>query len=585
MPLNYVTKGTDVLDRTTGLLWEESTQTNGDTLSWDNAKAYCSAFGDGKWRLPTRKELSGLVRYDHNSPSISNIFAHTTSDYYWTIDTSNRDNDKVWGVSFDEGVESTIAKVDSYSTRCVRSNFMLTSNAGQDLLVEDGTLPITLRSTSPRTGVIQSYSWVENGAEIGTGEELVLDTMINGEHTISLTVTDSNGNSDTDEIVVTIISNTKVLKKTGQTVSYTTYDDGYYEKGVPLHYEQQNEDILDRTMGLVWQNSIDTNNSSRTWQEAKNYCASLNGNWRLPSRRELSGLVRYDYSNPAISKIFTHTANDYYWTINTTTRDNDNAWAVSFAEGVESMINKNESYLTRCIQSNFAFIAYAGADKLVEKGANIELNASNTPRREQIDSYNWFEDGNLLGETEILILSNITTGEHNITLTVTNQDSNEASDSIWVRMVANGTVLKKTGQTTSYVENDDGAYQKGATWSYSDNTDNVIDDTFSVTWQDDSDTNSLQKPWEEAKTYCSNLNLLGEAWRLPTRRELSSIIDYGTNAPAIESSFDNTASDYYWTIETSHQDNHNAWAVSFDEGVESTIVKSNENYIRCIKTN
>ncbi|SFV71356.1 Chitinase [hydrothermal vent metagenome] len=586
MTLNYTRKDANILDRTTGLLWQDANgTTNGDTRSWEEANNYCSTLGDGNWRLPTRLELSGLLRYDNVNPSISSIFAYTTSDYYWTINTSNRDNDKAWVVSFSEGVETTLAKSDSYSTRCVYSSFLLTANAGEDQLIEDGTSSITLNAgNSPRQAVINSYRWVENGVDLGYGEELEISDMFDGEHRISLIVTDSNGIEDSDEIVVSIVSNNKVLKKTGQTISYKAYDDGYYEKGMVLHYNQEGNNILDRTTALLWQNSPDTNGSKMLWEEAKNYCASLSGSWRLPSRKELAGLLRYDNVNPAISKIFTHTANDYYWTINTSTRDNDFAWAVSFSEGLESMISKKDSYSTRCVGANFRLTAHAGEDQLVEKDNNITLNAINTPRKERISSYSWSENGTVLGETALLTLDNITSGEHQIFLTVSDDDGNEDSDDVWVNIVANHTIIKKTGQITSYKDYDDGDYQKGETWNYVDNGNTVSDNTANLTWQDDSDTETLTKSWEDAKNYCANLEIDGAEWRLPTRLELSGLIDYGASDPSIESSFDNTISDYYWTIETSHQDNHNAWSISFSEGIESSNVKSSLYYIRCIKT-
>ena len=40
--------------------------------------------------------------------------------------------------------------------------------------------------------------------------------------------------------------------------------------------------------------------------------------------------------------------------------------------------------------------------------------------------------------------------------------------------------------------------------------------------------------WEQAKAYCPTLTLAGHSdWRLPTRIELVSLVDFGRSAPAI----------------------------------------------------
>ena len=69
------------------------------------------------------------------------------------------------------------------------------------------------------------------------------------------------------------------------------------------------------------------------------------------------------------------------------------------------------------------------------------------------------------------------------------------------------------------------------------------------------------------------LNLCGETandWRLPTRRELLSIVDSGrTPAPTIDISyFPNTASNYYWSSDVYAGDfsGNTAWSVRFSSG-------------------
>ncbi len=578
---NYTKESDGILDRTTGLVWQDDSNTNGTKKTWSEAKNYCDGLTDS-WRLPTRIELSGLVRYDKYNASIDDIFAHTTADYYWTQSISKRDEKSVWAVSFSEGVESTVAKISKYTVRCVKEK-VLVANAGADQIVKEKEKVNLVGSYSPNKDNISHYKWSENGKKLGDGEKLSLDTLRGGVHTITLTVTDKNNNTDSDTMSVTIISNHNVTKKTGQNISYAKFDDGYYEKGIALNYSKKEDNILDRTTGLLWQDSDETNSSKKTWQEAKEYCATLeNGNWRLPTRKELSGLVRYDNYNPSSDKIFAHTASDYYWSLDTNKRDATKAWLVSFSEGVESAISKDSSYYTRCVQSNFVPIANAGEDIFVEKGQPVHLSASNSPRKNLIDSYLWENRESEIGYEENITLDNLLSGRQNIFLTITNKEGNTDTDDLWVTIVANGKIVKKTGQTESYADYDDGYYQKGRSLNYSDHGNTVTDNTTGLEWKDDDTTDSVKMTWEKANEYCSQGN---NVWRLPTRRELSSLVNYSKYNPSINDSFNNTASDYYWTIDTSLRDRSKAWAISFAEGVETAVSKSSSYFVRCLNAN
>src|SRR5262249_7856188 len=65
----------------------------------------------------------------------------------------------------------------------------------------------------------------------------------------------------------------------------------------------------------------------------------------------------------------------------------------------------------------------------------------------------------------------------------------------------------------------------------------VIDQVTGLHWQravelgGDGGTRTLS--WTDAQTYCANLALAGGGWRVPTKIELLSIVDYTKNQPAI----------------------------------------------------
>lgn len=141
-------------------------------------------------------------------------------------------------------------------------------------------------------------------------------------------------------------------------------------------------------------------------------------------------------------------------------------------------------------------------------------------------------------------------------------------------------VVLKTGQTTSYVDYDDGYYQKGASRSYTRGNDIVIDHTTGLQWQDDIDAGTITKDWEEAKSYCEAKTLGGYSdWRLPSIKELQTIIDYGKE-PSIGVFFENVGlnSGYYSFNKFS---NLGVYSVFFRSG--ATSYSNNNSYTRCVR--
>ena len=139
--------------------------------------------------------------------------------------------------------------------------------------------------------------------------------------------------------------------------------------------------------------------------------------------------------------------------------------------------------------------------------------------------------------------------------------------------------LKKTGQTTSYEQFDDGYYQTGVNHSYNSKNDDIVTDNITgLEWQDNSyvkgDEN--KKSWKNAKSYCSTLSL-GEQndWRLPSIEELESIVVYGKYKPTLDATFSNPYNDYYWSASTNAYRISEAWGVNFNYGQSKWNSKEN----------
>jgi hypothetical protein len=73
-------------------------------------------------------------------------------------------------------------------------------------------------------------------------------------------------------------------------------------------------------------------------------------------------------------------------------------------------------------------------------------------------------------------------------------------------------------------------------------------------------------------------------WRVPTKDELVSLVDYSrTSAPTINTTyFPNTVASYYWSSTTDASDTAGAWRVYFNGGLVVTNFKSNGFPVRCV---
>ena len=158
------------------------------------------------------------------------------------------------------------------------------------------------------------------------------------------------------------------VPKTGQTTSYTPGDDGYFEKGVewpnPRFTDNGDGTVTDNLTGLIWLKNANCF-GPREWSQAITDCHNLGeegcgltdgsgaGDWRLPNRFELEGLLNLQFYEPSLSNSagtgqWTHgdpfinliTDGDY-WSSTTYTRSTDAAWYMGTYSGWMVPISKD----------------------------------------------------------------------------------------------------------------------------------------------------------------------------------------------------------------------------------------------------
>ena len=186
-----------------------------------------------------------------------------------------------------------------------------------------------------------------------------------------------------------ISTSSTVAKKTGQTKSYdedgnevtdnSLKDDGNYQKGVAPHYSRDDatDIVTDHITGLEWQDDDEAGSITKQWltddnynickddnsapecydtsgDTATTYCQNLDGGnkgWRLPTSKELEGIVDYGKYNPSIDKIyFYNVVSSSYWSSTIYKGNRKGAWYVNFYKGGVNGTAKAYNKYVKCVR-------------------------------------------------------------------------------------------------------------------------------------------------------------------------------------------------------------------------------------------
>jgi hypothetical protein len=123
--------------------------------------------------------------------------------------------------------------------------------------------------------------------------------------------------------------------------------------------------------------------------------------------------------------------------------------------------------------------------------------------------------------------------------------------------------------------------------SYTDNGDSTVTDNITgLMWQQALSTTTYT--WAQAVAYCPTLSLASHNdWRLPSRIELVSIVDFGVTSGATINAtyFPSTPADWFWSSSPLAGSSSDAWFVSFvvGNGYALYSVVSGTDYVRCVR--
>ena len=122
---------------------------------------------------------------------------------------------------------------------------------------------------------------------------------------------------------------------------------------------------------------------------------------------------------------------------------------------------------------------------------------------------------------------------------------------------------------------------------YTDNGNGTITDNVTMLmWQKQDD--GTKRTWNAAGAYCAGLSLGGQSnWRLPSNKELMTIVDYGRQSPPLINAtfFPNTKSSEYWSSSAHATSATDAWLVNFIGGFIDDDDKTENYYVRCVQGN
>lgn len=122
----------------------------------------------------------------------------------------------------------------------------------------------------------------------------------------------------------------------------------------------------------------------------------------------------------------------------------------------------------------------------------------------------------------------------------------------------------------------------------------VTDTITGLVWQRDASSsragcaNGTTCTWAEAKAYCSSLILGGvKGWRLPTRVELLTIVDYTVNNPPLDATIFplplSLIRDFWTSTPSAQYPDDVGWQVSFRDGSSYKSDGRMDEGVRCVR--
>lgn len=104
-------------------------------------------------------------------------------------------------------------------------------------------------------------------------------------------------------------------------------------------------------------------------------------------------------------------------------------------------------------------------------------------------------------------------------------------------------------------------------------------------WQDNTNVTQDRFTYAQAEQFCASLKI-GEYsdFRIPTMRELHTIVDYRYHDPAMLKGFKHVESEDFWTSTPYAYRNGDFWTIDFKKGTTEPTGERYSKNLRCVQT-
>ncbi|MEI6805481.1 MAG: DUF1566 domain-containing protein, partial [Myxococcaceae bacterium] len=112
----------------------------------------------------------------------------------------------------------------------------------------------------------------------------------------------------------------------------------------------------------------------------------------------------------------------------------------------------------------------------------------------------------------------------------------------------------------------------------------VTDSVTNLIWQQVSTGSTMN--WTNAITHCTGLNLNSHTWRLPSVRELATLVDYSGGKSSLMMNptvFSGEPANAFWSLSSLVGFPTNAWYVYFGLGLVDYGLVTLNSYVRCVR--
>ena len=326
------------------------------------------------------------------------------SDYTWTFTTAVQPdttpptvvttdpNDKATGVAVSAVITATLSEAMMPST--INTGTFTINNGVTGTVTYSGS-KATFTPTSYLPYPVTYTATITTGVKDAAGNAMVVPYT----WTFTTSSADSGKMPDTNQTACYDASGTMIAcEGSGQ--------DGAYNINPPSYTDNGNGTITDNVTGLVWQKQDD--GIIKNWDDANNYCNNLSlagqTGWRLPSLKELIGIVDYGAYNPSINTLyFPLQPNKYFWSATRAANSVSAAQGVGFTYGSTGAGDMAAAIgYARCVRSGQSQPA-----RLVDNG-NGTVTDSGTHLTWQQKGDSYFGSGHVTWETALAFCEDLT---------------------------------------------------------------------------------------------------------------------------------------------------------------------------------